>query len=381
MAQEAERRLEPNQLLAFGFTQLQPLLRMPRRLAQLAQKARDRVAEDRHRADRARGLRAARALDRQPRRRGDDHLGAADRVGADGARQPHARARRLPGRRGARARTCSGASCARPAGSQEADGASRRRLTRRSRRAAVASTEPASTSAKPSAMPKVRCSLEDRHAEHGGDGRVDVGDHGRPHRPDLRDQLEEDDERERRADDREREHRRGDLPARHARRAARTPRTARRSAPRSPIAAAIDAERRRVAQPAREHDRPDRVTDRDDRDLGERQRAGAVHVEPDDRGDADASRRSSPAQRRAPCRSRSPVNVVTTAPTSGTAAISRPVSELVSSRLGAREEEPRDHDLDHREDEHRQPAARERPQLTAQGRDRQQQRARRSPCG
>jgi ubiquinone biosynthesis protein len=38
MAHEAERRLEPNQLLAFGFTQLQPLLRLPRRVAQLAQK-------------------------------------------------------------------------------------------------------------------------------------------------------------------------------------------------------------------------------------------------------------------------------------------------------------------------------------------------------
>jgi predicted unusual protein kinase regulating ubiquinone biosynthesis (AarF/ABC1/UbiB family) len=38
MAQEAERRLEPNQLLAFTFTQLQPLARMPRRMAQLVQK-------------------------------------------------------------------------------------------------------------------------------------------------------------------------------------------------------------------------------------------------------------------------------------------------------------------------------------------------------
>jgi predicted unusual protein kinase regulating ubiquinone biosynthesis (AarF/ABC1/UbiB family) len=38
MAQEAERRLEPNQLLAFGFTQLQPLLRLPRRVAQVVQK-------------------------------------------------------------------------------------------------------------------------------------------------------------------------------------------------------------------------------------------------------------------------------------------------------------------------------------------------------
>lgn len=38
MAHEAERRLEPNQLLAFTFTQLQPLLRMPRRVAALTQK-------------------------------------------------------------------------------------------------------------------------------------------------------------------------------------------------------------------------------------------------------------------------------------------------------------------------------------------------------
>jgi predicted unusual protein kinase regulating ubiquinone biosynthesis (AarF/ABC1/UbiB family) len=35
MANEAERRLEPSQLLALTFTQLQPLLRMPRRVSQL----------------------------------------------------------------------------------------------------------------------------------------------------------------------------------------------------------------------------------------------------------------------------------------------------------------------------------------------------------
>ncbi|HEV7641801.1 MAG TPA: AarF/UbiB family protein [Gaiellaceae bacterium] len=38
MLQETERRLEPNQLLAFGFTQLQPLLGFPRRLVQLVRK-------------------------------------------------------------------------------------------------------------------------------------------------------------------------------------------------------------------------------------------------------------------------------------------------------------------------------------------------------
>jgi hypothetical protein len=35
MASEAEKRLEPNQVLALTFAQLQPLLRMPRRLTQL----------------------------------------------------------------------------------------------------------------------------------------------------------------------------------------------------------------------------------------------------------------------------------------------------------------------------------------------------------
>jgi ubiquinone biosynthesis protein len=38
MAAEAERRLEPSQLLAFTFTQLQPLARLPRRVAELVQK-------------------------------------------------------------------------------------------------------------------------------------------------------------------------------------------------------------------------------------------------------------------------------------------------------------------------------------------------------
>jgi ubiquinone biosynthesis protein len=38
MAEEGVRRLEPNQLLSFTFTQLQPLMRMPRRIAQLVQK-------------------------------------------------------------------------------------------------------------------------------------------------------------------------------------------------------------------------------------------------------------------------------------------------------------------------------------------------------
>jgi ubiquinone biosynthesis protein len=41
MAHEAKRRLEPNQLLALSFTQLQPLLRLPRRTAQLVQKLED----------------------------------------------------------------------------------------------------------------------------------------------------------------------------------------------------------------------------------------------------------------------------------------------------------------------------------------------------
>src|SRR5438094_9967912 len=38
MLREAERRLEPDQLLAWLYTQLEPLGRMPRRLSQLAGK-------------------------------------------------------------------------------------------------------------------------------------------------------------------------------------------------------------------------------------------------------------------------------------------------------------------------------------------------------
>jgi predicted unusual protein kinase regulating ubiquinone biosynthesis (AarF/ABC1/UbiB family) len=38
MAEEGEKRLQPDQLLAFSFTQLQPLLRMPSRLARLVTK-------------------------------------------------------------------------------------------------------------------------------------------------------------------------------------------------------------------------------------------------------------------------------------------------------------------------------------------------------
>jgi ubiquinone biosynthesis protein len=38
MTHEIERRLEPNQMIAFTFTQLEPLLRLPRRTAQLLQK-------------------------------------------------------------------------------------------------------------------------------------------------------------------------------------------------------------------------------------------------------------------------------------------------------------------------------------------------------
>ncbi len=53
MAQEVERRLEPNQLLAFAFTQLQPLLRLPRRIAQLTQKIEAGTLQGRDRARRS----------------------------------------------------------------------------------------------------------------------------------------------------------------------------------------------------------------------------------------------------------------------------------------------------------------------------------------
>ena len=120
MAQEAERRLEPNQLLAFGFTQLQPLLRMPRRLASAAQRLEAGslkvgiVPTD---------LEGLEALARSTANR----VGAAMIISALlissalMARVNHTLcARRLPRRGRARPRRCSGGSFARPAGSRTA---------------------------------------------------------------------------------------------------------------------------------------------------------------------------------------------------------------------------------------------------------------------
>ena len=95
MLQETERRLEPGNLVALAYTQLEPLVRMPRRAGPAREPARAGHTQGRDPADRPERARAPRPLDREPCRRCDDHLGAPDLVGADGAGERHRRARRL----------------------------------------------------------------------------------------------------------------------------------------------------------------------------------------------------------------------------------------------------------------------------------------------
>ena len=71
----------------------------------------------------------------------------------------------------------------------------------------VASTQPIRMSTKPTPIPQVSVLAEDADAEHGRDDGIDVRDHGRPHRADLSDQREEDEERDRGADHGEPDHR------------------------------------------------------------------------------------------------------------------------------------------------------------------------------
>ena len=77
----------------------------------------------------------------------------------------------------------------------------RRRATAPAGPGSVASTDPASTSTKPDAHSEREVLVQDRDAEHRGDGRVHVRDHRRAHRADLGDQREEDQEGQRGADD------------------------------------------------------------------------------------------------------------------------------------------------------------------------------------
>ena len=100
MAKEAEARLEPNQLFAQVYTQLDPLTRLPRRAQPSRDGARARLAEGRDRADGARRARGEPPLDRQPHRRSDHRLLATHLLRAARARARPAlgRVRRLRAR-------------------------------------------------------------------------------------------------------------------------------------------------------------------------------------------------------------------------------------------------------------------------------------------
>ena len=86
-------------------------------------------------------------------------------------------------------------------------------------------------------------------------------------------------------------------------------------------------ERGEVGEPALEDQWPDRVADRDQADLRDRQQARAADVDPDDRRHPDDPS-SRPIPRWRSRRSRWLVPSASTVATSGTAAISSPVSEL-----------------------------------------------------
>ena len=203
--------------------------------------------------------------------------------------------------------------------------------------AAVASTDPTSTSANPIPIPAVNGSLEDRHAEQRRDGGVDVGDHRRAHRARPRRSAR------RRGRTRSPCRRRASVateastrpdghvdgaagerrPARsRARRASARPRSRRGSAGRRASARARSARPRSRSRRRRPRAR---ATDARAADV-ERRRSPRRPPSPS----------SSPTSRRPPSRSSSPRDGRDRrAPISGTAASSRPVSELVSVLLGA----------------------------------------------
>jgi ubiquinone biosynthesis protein len=66
MLREAEQRLDANRLLSYLFTQLDPLLRLPRRAGQVADRLETGTLKARDRPDRPRRPRARAAHDRKP---------------------------------------------------------------------------------------------------------------------------------------------------------------------------------------------------------------------------------------------------------------------------------------------------------------------------
>ena len=213
--------------------------------------------------------------------------------------------------------------------------------------------------------------VQDQHAEQHRDGRVDVGDHGRAGRPDLGDQLEEDQERDRRADHREDQHgehrlagrparRRLDQPGRHVRQ--RGQRQRRRH----------HAEGRQVGQRAGEDERADRVADHHHRDRDDRAGVAGADLEADQRGDPgqpDQQAEQPAAAEPLPLRAEPGEQRADQRDAGHQQAGQRAGQAL----LGEAEQEPRRADLDRGVEQQRPPAAQHRADQPAGQRHREQQ--------
>ena len=249
----------------------------------------------------------------------------------------------------------------------------------RRRERPVAIAEPRMTRANPAAMPTVKRSLQDDHAEDGRDTRIDVGDDGRPHRADLIDERREDDERGGRAHGAQ--HEQGDERVRRGHRG----RPLRRGDGRIQRGAAAQRQRHHAramgARPAGATGSP--VRPRSPRRPTPISRSAAAS---DTCTSAPTMARTptrptrSPLTAVRPSRSAAPVAYATTVPTSGVPAMSRPASELDRRCSAEAEQDPRDGDLDRGEGEHPAPPAQQRPEVEPGHGDRQQDRPSRCSC-
>ena len=206
---------------------------------------------------------------------------------------------------------------------------------------------------------------QDRHAEDRSHRGIDVRDHGCPDRPHFGDQREEDEERKRGADDGQADHRLDHVCRRHLGRPAERGkgRVQHRGDQKR---RGDDTERRNIVQPTREDDRADRVTDRDAADLGDRERVHLADVEPDESGDAaDPDEQPEPAAAALALARSGERDDHGTDERHG--CDQQPGEGARQLRLRTREEDPRDHHLDHRVGEQRPPAREERSQLARAG--------------
>ena len=132
-------------------------------------------------------------------------------------------------------------------------------------------------------------SPRDRDAEQDRDGGVEVGDDDRPRRADLSDELEEDEERARRADEREDRDRADHRPGGVAREVRHAVGGVGEGDERH--RAGDDAEPWSAAEPQRDDDGAERVADDDDAHRERATASRAADVEADEESDAERTER------------------------------------------------------------------------------------------